>query len=52
MWQPIVQTFGLGPVALFDLGGIIGAAGMALVFLFSSVRNVRALYRLEPLATR
>lgn len=49
--QPLVQPFGLGPVALFDLGGVIGAAGMALVFLLSSVRNIRALYRLEPLAT-
>ena len=49
--QPVVRPFGLGPVALFDLGGIIGAASMAIVFLLSTVRNTRALYRLEPLTS-
>jgi len=47
--QPVVRPFGLGPIALFDLGGIIGAGSMAIVFLLSTIRNTRALYRLEPL---
>jgi phosphatidylglycerophosphate synthase len=47
--QPVVRPFGLGPVALFDLGGVIGAIGMGVVFLLSAARNTRALYRAEPL---
>ena len=34
---------------LFDVGGAIAAAGMALFFLVSAARNARALYREEPL---
>jgi archaetidylinositol phosphate synthase len=44
-----VRPFGLGPFRLFDIGGLIGAAGMIAVFLISAVRNARALYRAEPL---
>jgi len=39
-----VSPFGIGPVRLWDLGGIIGALGMATMFVISSTRNVRALY--------
>jgi archaetidylinositol phosphate synthase len=41
---PIVNPFGIGPIRLWDLGGIIGAVGMILTFLISSAQNVRALY--------
>jgi phosphatidylglycerophosphate synthase len=47
--RPVVSPFGLGEIALFDLGGLIGAAGMLVVFIASAVRNTRALYRAEPL---
>jgi len=42
--SPTVSPFGIGPVRLWDLGGIIGALGMAMTFVISSTRNVRALY--------
>jgi archaetidylinositol phosphate synthase len=41
---PTVDPFGMGPVRLWDLGGIIGALGMAMTFVITSARNVRALY--------
>jgi archaetidylinositol phosphate synthase len=44
-----VSPFGMGTFRLFDIGGAIGAIGMALVFVLSSVRNAHALYRAEPL---
>jgi archaetidylinositol phosphate synthase len=47
--RPVVTPFGIAPVALFDLGGVIGAAGMLVVFLASAARNTLALYRAEPL---
>jgi len=47
--RPVVNPFGLGDIRLFDLGGAIGAIGMAAVFFISAVRNTRALYRAEPL---
>ena len=43
----IVAPFGLPPVRLWDLGGVMGAAGMILAFIVTSARNVRALYREE-----
>ncbi len=39
-----VRPFGYGPVRLFDLGGVIGAAGMAVAFLVMAAKNTRALY--------
>jgi phosphatidylglycerophosphate synthase len=36
-------------VLLFDLGGIIAAAGLLLAFVASSIRNARALYIADPL---
>ena len=49
MAQPVVRPFGLGAFQLFDVGGLIGAIGMGVVFLLSAARNTRALYRAEPL---
>jgi phosphatidylglycerophosphate synthase len=42
--SPTVSPFGIGPVRLWDLGGVVGALGMAMTFVISSTRNVRALY--------
>lgn len=41
---PTVDPFGLGPIRLWDLGGLIGTLGMTTAFVVSSARNVRALY--------
>ena len=48
----LVRPFGLGPFQLFDVGGLIGAIGMGVVFVLSSARNTRALYLAEPLPRR
>ena len=50
--RPVVAPFGLGPVALFDLGGAISVAGMAIAFGVSTWRNAGVLYRAEPLPPR
>jgi archaetidylinositol phosphate synthase len=50
--RPDIHPFGFGPFQLFDVGGLIGAIGMGVVFLLSSARNTRALYRAEPLPPR
>jgi phosphatidylglycerophosphate synthase len=34
---------------LFDVGGVVAAAGMTLFFLVSAIENTRALYKEEPL---
>ena len=47
--RPVVSPFGVGPVTLFDLGGAISVAGMAVAFTVSTWRNARVLYRAEPL---
>lgn len=41
---PTVSPFGVGPMALWDVGGVIGSIGMLVAFVVSSARNVRALY--------
>ena len=41
---PTVSPFGVGPMALWDVGGVIGSIGMIAAFVVSSARNVRALY--------
>jgi archaetidylinositol phosphate synthase len=41
---PIVDLFGLGPVRLWDLGGVIGVVGMIGAFVITAATNVRALY--------
>ena len=42
--SPTIDVLGLGQARLWDVGGLIGAAGMAMTFVISSARNVRALY--------
>jgi phosphatidylglycerophosphate synthase len=44
-----VAIAGAGTMRLFDVGGVIAAAALGLVFLTSAARNTRALYRAEPL---
>jgi len=33
---------------LFDVGGVVAIAGLCSAFVFSAIRNTRALYRAEP----
>jgi phosphatidylglycerophosphate synthase len=47
--QPWVSIAGLPPMRLFDVGGIVAIAGLAIVFIVSAVRNTCALYLAEPL---
>jgi phosphatidylglycerophosphate synthase len=44
---PLVAPFGIEPVRLWDVGGVIGSAGMIAAFISSSVRNGKALYSEE-----
>jgi phosphatidylglycerophosphate synthase len=37
---------------LFDVGGVVGAAGLIATLVFSAARNTRALYLAEPIPTR
>jgi archaetidylinositol phosphate synthase len=48
---PVVNPFGLGPVRLWDIGGLIGAIGMGMTFVVTSMQNVRALYLEETPAS-
>jgi phosphatidylglycerophosphate synthase len=34
---------------LFDVGGVVGAAGLGITFIYAAIRHTRALYRAEPL---
>lgn len=45
--EPHVDLGGLGRMPLFDVGGVISAAGMAVVLLVSVCKNGAALARLE-----
>jgi phosphatidylglycerophosphate synthase len=47
--RPVVQLGDLGAFRLFDVGGVIGIAGLFFALVVSSIRNARALYRAEPL---
>jgi phosphatidylglycerophosphate synthase len=47
--HPIVTPFGLGPVRLFDVGGVVAILGLAIAFVVSAARTTWALYRAEPL---
>ena len=42
--SPVITPFGNFEIRLFDLGGIVGVAGMVTTFVVTSVRNARALY--------
>jgi archaetidylinositol phosphate synthase len=48
LWKPMSHLAGR-VYRLFDLGGTIGIAGMAVILLISVVRNTMKLYRKEPL---
>ncbi len=50
--RPVVDLFGFGAYRLFDVGGLIGAAGMLAAFMVIAIRNGRVLYAAEPLAER
>ncbi len=50
--SPWVEPFGAGPFRLFDIGGIVAAAGLASVFIITAARNTRALYIAEPVPVR
>jgi phosphatidylglycerophosphate synthase len=47
--KPVVHVFG-GAYLLFDVGGAIGIAGMALMLLTAAARHAAALYRAEPVS--
>ncbi len=47
MSNPIVAPLGIEPVRLWDLGGVIGAAGMIAAFVAASWNNGKALYAEE-----
>ena len=42
--SPVVSPLGMVEVRLFDLGGMVGVAGMVMTFVVASVTNGRALY--------
>ena len=48
LYDPKVQILG-GQYPLFDVGGIVGTIGLGVTLLMSVARNVRLLYRAEPL---
>lgn len=47
--RPLVRVPGVGPVPLFDVGGIVAIAGLAAAFLVSAWRTATALAREERL---
>jgi archaetidylinositol phosphate synthase len=47
--RPTVSIFGLGEFRLFDVGFGVGAIGLAIALVTSTVRTAAALYRAEPL---
>ena len=49
LWKPHVRIAGSGPYLLFDVAGLVSIAGLAVAFLASAFRTMRALYREEPL---
>jgi phosphatidylglycerophosphate synthase len=51
-FDPTVAVAFFDPVRLFDLGGLIAVKALAFTFVWSAVRNTRALYRAEPLPAR
>jgi phosphatidylglycerophosphate synthase len=48
LWKPMSHLAG-HVYRLFDVGGTIGIAGMAVILMISVVRNTIKLYRKEPL---
>jgi archaetidylinositol phosphate synthase len=48
LWKPVVHLFG-APYRLFDVGGAVGLAGMALMLIVFTLQNTARLYREERL---
>ncbi|HWN07981.1 MAG TPA: CDP-alcohol phosphatidyltransferase family protein [Pyrinomonadaceae bacterium] len=46
--SPYTRIFGQR-FLLFDVGGIVAIIGMAVMLIVSSIKNTRALYKLEPM---
>ena len=46
--DPHVDLGALGRHPLFDVGGVVAAAGLAIALAASAIRNTRVLARLEP----
>lgn len=51
-YEPWVSFDDVGSIRLFDISAAIAAAGLAIVFVVSAIRNTQALYVAEPLPTR
>jgi phosphatidylglycerophosphate synthase len=49
--HPMATIFGY-TFKLFDVGGVVGAIGLAATFVYSAIRHTRALYRAEPIPGR
>lgn len=49
LWKPVIHMFG-GDYRLFDVGGAIGLAGMALMLVAFTIENAVRLYREERIA--
>jgi phosphatidylglycerophosphate synthase len=47
-YRPVVMLFG-HPYRLFDVGGAVGIAGMAVMLVWAAVKHTRALYDAERL---
>jgi len=50
--NPWIHIAGKGPFLLFDVGGIGAIVGLLSAFVYSGIKNTRALYKAEPLANR
>ncbi|MGA2591861.1 MAG: CDP-alcohol phosphatidyltransferase family protein [Bryobacteraceae bacterium] len=48
LYRPVASLFGYR-FLLFDIGGVVGVAGIFLMLIVSSIRNTAALYRAERL---
>jgi archaetidylinositol phosphate synthase len=48
--NPLVHLLGHGPYRLFDLGGMIGLVGMAVMLVWITAKNTLRLYREERIA--
>lgn len=51
-FDPFARFGELGTYRLFDVGGIIAAVALALIFVWSASRNTATLYAAEPLPAR
>jgi len=46
--KPLVGLGGDARYLLFDVGGVVATAGLAVTFIISAIRNTVALYKAEP----